>query len=332
MEDRIKKRFNQKILEQSLDRYQISLEKIQPLDGFESFIYEFEKDQGQGILRITHSIRRSPDLIRGELDWITYLEAGGASVARPIRSISGELVEVVEDGAGGSFLATAFEKAEGEHHRGRWSEELLHHYGQVIGRLHLLSSDYQPSQTGWKRPEWDDPIMLEIEQYLPTGNKKILQIYTELRKYIQNLPQDKESYGLIHQDAHRGNFFVNESGKITLFDFDDCVYSWYINDIALVLFYTAMGEEDQSAFLSHFLAGFLPGYFSEYQLDSAWFKEIPYFLKLREIDLYAVIHRSFDVENLDDPWCAWYMDGRKERLEKKISFLDFDFEKFLNQV
>jgi len=332
MEERIKKRFNQSILEQALDRFQISMEQIQPLDGFESFIYEFEGDYGPGILRITHSIRRSPDLIRGELDWITYLKNGGASVAHPIPSKSGEFVEIVEDGTGGSFLVTAFERAEGEPHGGsEWPADLLHQYGQIIGRLHHLSWDYQPRQASWKRPEWDDPIMLEIEQYLPVEDQKIKNIYYELRDYIRALPRDNETYGLIHQDAHRGNFFVNQNGKITLFDFDDCVYSWYINDIALVLFYAAMGREDQSEFISQFLTGFLPGYFSENKLPAAWSKEIPYFLKLREIDLYAVIHRSFDVENLDDSWCAWYMDGRRERLEKKIPFLDFDFEKYSQQ-
>jgi hypothetical protein len=51
-------------------------------------------------------------------------------------------------------------------------------------------------------------------------------------------------------------------------------------------------------------------------------------MKLRELDLYAVIHRSFDVENLEDTWCIWYLDGRKERLEEGIPYLDFDFKKF----
>jgi Ser/Thr protein kinase RdoA (MazF antagonist) len=174
MEERIKKRSNQSILEQALDRFQISMEQIQPLDGFESFIYEFEGDYGPGILRITHSIRRSPDLIRGELDWITYLKNGGASVAHPIPSKSGELVEIVEDGTGSSFLATAFERAEGEPHGGKeWSADLLCQYGQIIGRLHHLSREYQPRQASWKRPEWDDPVMLEVEQYLPVEDQKI---------------------------------------------------------------------------------------------------------------------------------------------------------------
>lgn len=62
-----------------------------------------------------------------------------------------------------------------------------------------------------------------------------------------------------------------------------------------------------------------------YRLDSGWLREIPHFLKLREIDLYAVIHRSFDVENLDDPWCVGYMRGRKERIEAGVPYVDVDF-------
>ncbi len=70
---------------------------------------------------------------------------------------------------------------------------------------------------------------------------------------------------------------------------------------------------------------------SEHKLDPIWYKEIPYFLILREIDLYAVIHRGFDVNNLDDPWCIWYMNGRKEGLEGKIPYLDFGFTRFFEK-
>jgi hypothetical protein len=31
------------------------------------------------------------------------------------------------------------------------------------------------------------------------------------------------------------------------------------------------------------------------------------------------------VENLDDPWCARYMQGRKQRLEAGLPFVEFDF-------
>ncbi len=46
---------------------------------------------------------------------------------------------------------------------------------------------------------------------------------------------------------------------------------------------------------------FLSGYRAENQLGEGWLKEIPSFLKLREIDLYAVIHISFGVDNINRP-------------------------------
>jgi len=49
-------------------------------------------------------------------------------------------------------------------------------------------------------------------------------------------------------------------------------------------------------------------------------------LKLREIDLYAVIHRSFDVDNIDHPWVEMFMKDRKGRIENDVPFIEFDFE------
>lgn len=70
---------------------------------------------------------------------------------------------------------------------------------------------------------------------------------------------------------------------------------------------------------------FLKGYCQENQIETEWLIDIPLFLKLREIDLYAVIHRSFDVENIDHPWVAMYMENRKERIENEVPFVEFDF-------
>ena len=38
-----------------------------------------------------------------------------------------------------------------------------------------------------------------------------------------------------------------------------------------------------------------------------------------------VIHRSYDVTNIEHPWCKKYMDGRKEKIEKDMPFLEYDF-------
>ena len=154
----------------------------------------------------------------------------------------------------------------------------------------------------------------------------VLQKYRELLAYLRALPRSIETYGLIHQDAHGSNFFVDDAGRITLFDFDDCAYSWYANDIAIVLFYMITNRADAIEVTREFMPHFLRGYRRENHLDPIWLKEIPHFLKLREIDLYAVIHRSFDVDHIDNAWCAKFMDGRKERIERDVPYVEFDFE------
>jgi Ser/Thr protein kinase RdoA (MazF antagonist) len=70
---------------------------------------------------------------------------------------------------------------------------------------------------------------------------------------------------------------------------------------------------------------FLAGYRTENRPDPARLQDIPWFLKLREIDLYAVIHRSFDIDRIDNPWCARFMEGRRGRIEQGLPYLDFDF-------
>jgi Ser/Thr protein kinase RdoA (MazF antagonist) len=333
VETRIKERYNDTILEETMRRFGMPPDRIRLLDGFESFMYEFERDGGDYILRIGHSLRRNENLIQGEVDWINYLAAGGASVARAVLSEQGNLVEAIDDGRGGQFLATAFVRA-----RGRppwevgWTPALFETYGQLLGRMHALTRRYAPPDPAWRRPQWDDAIMLEVEGYLPPSDGAVVERFRMLMKHLQSLPRDGESYGLIHFDAHAANMFVDEAGTITLFDFDDCNYSWFANDIAIVLFYIAMWKEDVQAFTREFMTHFLRGYRRENRLDPVWLSEIPHFLKLREMDLYAIIHRSFDVDNLDDPWCRRYMEGRKERIENDVPYIDFPFESLAGEL
>lgn len=324
MDQQIIQRYHDGILHQAMQRYGITQDRIRPLDAFESFIYEFARDDGAYILRISHSLRRNEALIQGEVDWINYLAAGGVSVAKAIDSDNGRLVEAVDDGQGGAFLATAFVKAHGQPPWDIWTPALYETYGRLLGSMHALSQHYQPAGGSW-RPTWDDESMDFVGRYLPAAEVAIKKKYQALCAHLHTLPTDNTVYGLIHQDAHGSNCLVDEAGTITLFDFDDCAYSWYMNDIAIVLFYTVMDADDWPAFTQEFMTHFLQGYRQAHRLDPQWLQEIPHFLKLREIELYAVIHRDFDVNNIDHWWCARFMRDRKAKIEQEVPFIDFDF-------
>jgi amicoumacin kinase len=325
MEKKIRDRYNDEILHQARQRYSIAAADIQLLDGFESFIYAFTKGDEDYILRIGHSLRRSPDLIRGEVDWINYLAAGGASVAQAVLSDNGSLVELIDDGQGGQFLATAFVRAPGGSvgEMGGWRKALMIDYGRLLGRIHALSKQYRLPNPAWQRPQWDDPINNDVYVALSQEESVVAQRYRTVFDHLLALPRDAESYGMIHQDAHAGNFFVDENGRITLFDFDDCVYGHFAYDLAMVLFYAIINRTDAEAFGRFFWPLFWRGYRQENHLDERWLAEIPFFMKLREIDLYTVILRDVPPAEIEGhPWTAQFMHGRRQRIENDVPCLD----------
>ncbi len=331
MEHDIRSRYDDAILQDAMSRYGIAPDQITLLDGFESFIYEFRRDDGEYILRIGHSIRRTPDLIRGEVDWINYLAAGGARVAKAILSQNRELVERIADRHGGEFLATAFIKAPGgsvwDH--GGWTEERYEIYGALLGRIHALSQKYTVSNPAWKRPEWNDECNLFIG-WLPDSEALAVDKFHQTLAHLLTLPCGPDSYGMIHQDAHGGNFFVDDNNCFMLFDFDDCVYGHFVYDIAMVVFYIVQMHPDPVGLMREFMPAFWRGYRRENpSFDPVWLTEVPPFLKLREIDLYAVIHRSYeDVTNIPHAWSREYMKGRKARIEHDVPVVEFDFAAF----
>lgn len=326
MEQEIQDRFNDEILVETRKRYGIAASDLQELDAFESYIYAFQKNGRDYILRIGHSRRRSAALIHGEVDWINYLAAGGAGVAKAILSETGELVELIDDDKDGQFLATAFVKAEGgnAHQMGLWDDQLFVRYGRLLGRIHKLSKQYQPSQPTWKRPSWDDPIMQYAALYLNEKETAVRERYQALMDHLQSLPVDKAGYGLIHQDAHAGNFFVDEQYNITLFDFDDCVYSHYVNDIAMVMFYAITNHPTPTEQLMTLWPLFMQGYAEENELDSSWFKEILPFMKLREIDLFGVLLDTFGYGQTGNAWIDTFMNGRREKIINE-DYVNFNF-------
>ncbi|MBE2220614.1 MAG: phosphotransferase [Anaerolineae bacterium] len=327
MEPIIRNRYNDEILAEARQRYGIDEDKIQLLDGFESFMFAYKKNDADYILRLSHSRRRTPDMIRGEVDWINYLAAGGAGVAKAVLSDNGALVELIDDGEGDQFLATAFVKAKGAPVRkGFWDEPFFENYGRLLGRIHRLSKSYTLANPSWHRGSWNDAANLSIREYLENDGTLVGERNEALIAYLEALPQDPDSFGMIHQDAHAGNFFVDDDGQITLFDFDDCLYGHFVYDLAMVLFYAVTNREDADEFAPVFWEPFWRGYCEENELDSSWLKEIPHFMKLREIDLYAVLMRDYSPETWGaDSWPGRYMNGRLQRIEQGIPYISMTF-------
>jgi len=331
LEKFIRDLFRESILKIATQAYHIDPADADLLNGFESFIFNINRNDQDYILRIGHDSRRTADLVQGESEFLNHLSQGGLSVPRVLPSQNGQLVEQVPAGDGSNFLATLFTKAPGHPPSPQqWGHELFMDMGAFMGKLHQLSKAFQPSASRFKRYdiECDFEEMIGIGQRsLPPEDQPILNAYQDVIDEIRMLPNTPETFGLCHVDFHRGNFFLTDGGRITLFDFDDCQYAWFIYDIAMALFYAIDHDCTSPSTLEDargFLSAFWQGYLKENSLGREWLAVIPLFLRLREIDLYFAIHRSMDMENLDS-WCASYMHGRREKILNKTPYCDLDF-------
>ena len=173
---------------------------------------------------------------------------------------------------------------------------------------------------------WDEEDdVINVEKYIASSQKAILDRFYKLLDYMRGLPQDHDSYGIIHGDLHYSNFLVDH-GKLTAIDFDDCRYEWFASEIAAILFYLIIDreQEERRGVALEFLHSFLAGYKMEKDIDKYWLGQFPVFLKWREIGQYISIHRTCDLNNLNN-WCRKFMKNRRQLIEENIPPVEIDF-------
>lgn len=314
--------FSNELKQQILDDLGLAGKKVTGLDGFESFVFTLEDK----ILRITHHSHRLPDQIAAELEFIKHLADQGAAVCLPNMLPNGELLNTVD-----SFTACIFDRAKGRVlARNDWTPSVIQEWGRCIGGFHQLGRSFRPAN---KRIDWREDENHNFAGRIPASQAKIIELAEQLLAGLEALPVNDDIYGLIHGDAHAGNFFLHE-GKLTFFDFDDAIYMWFAYDIATILFSAVLGEhveasrQAQEAEALRFLPLFLEGYSEVFPVDQFVIREMDRFLKLRELSLYAVIHAHMDVHNLTDWYPARFMEDREQRIGNGEPFLDMDFTKF----
>jgi Ser/Thr protein kinase RdoA (MazF antagonist) len=340
MDNKSKELFTESIKQAILHHVGLFESQCEPLNGFESILYKTKLEGEKCVLRISHSLHRSPNQVRGELEYLDYLSKSGLHVPTALPLHSGEALVSISDGQGGAFTAVCFSWAKGravwEFETSPWEAPLFEKMGQLTGKMHCLSKSFNFKSRSSQRFHWFEESSLNIRSYLPKEDAAIVQKFDRLNYQIKQVDQNREDYGLIHFDFHQGNFFL-QNGEITLFDFDDCQYHLFIADIAIAVFYAIPFEEntaEQVRRIELFFKHFMKGYVQENRLDRKWFSWIPALLKQREIDLYGVMHRSFDLTDRSalDRWSINFLDKRRANILNDRPVVELDWTQLADEV
>jgi Ser/Thr protein kinase RdoA (MazF antagonist) len=321
------------LLASACSLYSTSPDELLPLSGGHyNAVYQFTRRDKHAILRI--GVEDCPtNQTLCMLEWVRFLYQQGAPVTAPLLSVNNHLVENLQY-YGTRYTLTAFEKAEGTLAEtipsSSWCDEIFRSIGSAVGKLHRISASYQPSRRSLTRPHWFDAYEIRAAtEKLATSTDPAREKLASLINELQNLPISPTDFALIHGDLHFANFLLQSDGQVTIIDFDDCVFGWFAMDVAMALFdglvlFNAPGEDESLYFARRFLTSYLSGYRQENDITQFWLSQIPHFLKLKELCIYASLLGHPDIER-PGTWISNFMHGRSARITNDLPYVDIDF-------
>ncbi|WP_409291500.1 phosphotransferase enzyme family protein [Peribacillus sp. SCS-37] len=238
-----------------------------------------------------------------EMAYIRTLHEEGVPVSLPVHSRKERPFEVFSYN-GNNYIASAFQGVPGQPvnagDKESWNGHFFKKWGSTMGKIHRAAENLAPE--AFFRPHGQE-VNHKVAAALKVTAPELYGKYQEYVKRLGNLSTHNENFGLIHNDFHQGNFHVSR-GNIHLFDFNDCAFYWYVNDIA-ASFYHAHWQNDSFGINSRefpalFFEHFLKGYTEEKKLPPDFKGQIQLFLKGREFFLYSLFKKHWNPCNMED--------------------------------
>lgn len=276
--------------------------------GSANFLCLFRRDGVRYFLRFNATTERALEAVQAEVALVDWLHKNGIKVAAPIPSKAGRPVESVTTDLG-DFIAVVFEALPGAHpDLGQLGAEGFRAWGAALGKLH---STMKGAPVGQSRPTWRDQLEL-ARPFIARADSDLQADWMALVVWAESLPTGSDDYGLIHYDFELDNLLWQD-GSITILDFDDCVHSWYVADIAYAL--RDLFEDEVDLDNPRFQA-FIAGYKEHHPINPTILTELPTFLRMHELCLFGRLSRALDLQPGQD--LPDWLQGLSARLQRRV--------------
>lgn len=301
--------------------FPVQVWSLQELGGYRNWVYQMSCHDRAYIVRVTPASHRPLTQLKAEISFVNGLHERGVPVAASVTFSGAPTVRRVKL-ARDTYFLTVFEKAAGM----KWSEvtQTEAHYfeaGRILGCIHRES---QRLAVHPNRPRWDENHYIRTaKRVIPREKRWVLYRMSEHIARLRELPRDTGEFGLVHGDYHFANMLYGDD-TVTVFDFDEVEYHWYVYDLAVYLFYHLLGTDPAAMDIRAVARGwtaFLEGYADERPVPDNLLERLDDFLRLREFMLYSSIYGSVQLR----PWSAWrkrFVEEADRRFKSGRPFVD----------
>ncbi|WP_029003089.1 phosphotransferase enzyme family protein [Azorhizobium doebereinerae] len=249
--------------------------------------------QGDLVFRVHRPGYHTRAEIASELAWLTALrDEEVVATPRPVPLAGGGLIADIDD-AGTQRQVVAFDFVPGAEPAADaglvgWFREL----GGIHAGLHAHSRRWRRPE-GFVRKRWNFASTLGAAPLwgdwraglgLDDAGRALLQRTVDvLERHCVAFGESEGNFGLIHADLRLANLLV-DGDRLSLIDFDDCGFSWYLYDFA-----AAISFIEHEPYIPELEAAWIEGYRSHAQLSTEEAQRLPVFVMLRRILLTAWI-------------------------------------------
>jgi Ser/Thr protein kinase RdoA (MazF antagonist) len=267
----------------------------------ENWTFRIEADAAAPVvLRIYRPGGRSAVEIHSELAWMEALRRESpALLPGVIRTLNGsQVLQVVRQPPLHGCYCVLFSCAPGCEPAGDQLAAWFPRLGAVTARLHRHARSW-PVPGWFRRPRWDLATTLGDRPHWGSWQASVTD--AEERRQTRRLAgvvmsrlsafgEGPGRFGLVHADLRLANLLA-DGERITVIDFEDCGFSWYLYDLACALTFNE-GRADVRDLIEAWVAG----YREVEPLPAEDAAEIDTFLMLRRLMLSAYAGLRADTE------------------------------------
>ena len=265
-------------------------------------IYPFRCKGHTRFLRFAPVTEKDKNNILAELEFIRYLNSQGYPALETVLSKDSEELLIAQT-PWGRYYTTVFGRVQGISIGDMdFNGSIMFEYGKTLGRLHKLSSGFDPINKRWSYEdvlEWIRNTLLEYK-----NQELALEEVNLLKTYFSRLPKSTDIFGLVHYDFELDNVFYDEiTGTCNVIDFDDAMYHWYVMDIEQSL--DSIKQELEPVKNEIAKKSFINGYRNEFAVTDEMLSITPVFRRFANLYGYTRILRASDEKWDNEPnWLA----------------------------
>lgn len=305
----------------ALADYDLAVRRVRLItNGFNGIFRVDTEGGGKYVLRVCRPTETESGLpqLRSEMMWLAALRRDtDLRVPAPLATRRGDFVTTTQvDGVPEARHCVVFSWLPGRDLDAQLSVATMEQLGALAAELHQHAAGWTPP-AGFTIGRYDTPfpfeppILFEDEHraMLPPARRALFSSTIERVQAAIDRLKASTPPRVLHADLHRWNAKVYR-GRIAAFDFQEILWGWPVQDIAITLYYLH-GEADYPAWRAAFERG--------YERVAAWPEAFP-----GEIDLF-IAARGMMLANglLTDVDAEWRAEAPRyfERTEMRLRAL-----------